>query len=575
MRRLSQICFVLLMATACHQATDDIKTIASDYVDTWVSFYPSQALSAGLAEAAFDFEDLSPQHIHGWLVFNQQALARIQALPAPASLDDEIDRRLLKRQVNRELYRWGEIEAHRTDLRPYSALINHSLTPILVRKNLSGPQRINSVISRLRGLTRLCEAAQSNLANGRPASIEAAIRDIQSTATFIEENLVSILGSTPDAQQNELMVASGETAEALRTFTHWLIEDLLPRSSLSDAYGEDQYAAELALAFGSSMTSSKLEQIASTEIHTVRELMAELAGSYWPQARTGSAPKDFGDLVLPVLADMELNRASDQQEFLQQFMDLIDRSERFLIEKDLIDIPEQRTLFTALSPSHFAGAAVGGVYSAGPFDPEAETLFYLPTVPDSAAETSRDGFYRSFNNHFNSTIITHEIYPGHYLQLKVAAYHPSRVRALFATEDFTEGWASFCEQMTLDVGWDADQPLTRMAHLRKRLENAVRAYVSVQVHCRNWDRDALETFAVNTGLLPPQFAENLWHRALLTPIQIPSYFVGFQTINTVYESERTRLGDQFSIKDFNNAIVQSGGIPLDLLSDYLLADKDS
>ena len=266
---------------------------------------------------------------------------------------------------------------------------------------------------------------------------------------------------------------------------------------------------------------------------------------------------------------MEDHRASNQAEFLQEFLDLIDRSRLFLEEKDLIDLPEHETLFTALSPSHFAGAAVGGVYSAGPFDPEAETLFYLPSVPDSAPVSAKDGFYRSFNTHFNTMIITHEIYPGHYLQLKVAASHPSRVRPLFAGDDFTEGWASFVEQMTLDAGFDDDQPLTRMAHLSKRLENAVRAYVSVQVHCRGWSADELGVFAVETGLLPPQFAENLWHRALLSPIQLPSYFIGFRVFDDALRGERERLGERFSIKAFNNAVVDSGGIPMDTVGEYL------
>ena len=110
------------------------------------------------------------------------------------------------------------------------------------------------------------------------------------------------------------------------------------------------------------------------------------------------------------------------------------------------------------------GAAVGGVYSSGPFDPEAETLFYLPSVADEAPEKTKNGFYRSFNNPFNSMIITHEIHPGHYLQLRYAAQHPSAVRPLFAGDDFTEGWASFCEQMMLDEGWDEDLPLTRFPH---------------------------------------------------------------------------------------------------------------
>jgi uncharacterized protein (DUF885 family) len=123
--------------------------------------------------------------------------------------------------------------------------------------------------------------------------------------------------------------------------------------------------------------------------------------------------------------------------------------------------------------------------------------------------------------------------------------------------------------MTLDSGWDDDRPLTRMAHLRKRLENAVRAYVSVQVHCRGWDRDQLQAFAVETGLLPPQFAENLWHRAVLTPIQLPSYFVGFRVFDEAFQREQTRLGEAFLAKDFNNAVIASGGIPLDILDEVL------
>jgi uncharacterized protein (DUF885 family) len=108
-----------------------------------------------------------------------------------------------------------------------------------------------------------------------------------------------------------------------------------------------------------------------------------------------------------------------------------------------------------------------------------------------------------------------------------------------------------------------------MAHLRKRLENAVRAYVSVQVHCRGWDRDRVHGFAVERGLLPPQFADNLWHRALLTPIQLPSYFVGFRTFDAAWHGERDRLGAEFSATTFNNAVLASGGVPMDLLGEVL------
>jgi len=572
MRFTLLVCLIFLTLTGCQPTPDspsgeDISSIADNYLEVWSGFYPSQALMAGEAGAVMQLEDFSQSAIDAWLAANRQTLSRIRNLPEPSSIDDRIDRELLKGQIEREIFAWEEAEIHRTDPQTYSNLINHSLTAVLVRGNLTPEMKIEAVMNRLNGLQRLCEAAKHNLLNGRPSATESSIRDIRSTASFFEDTLLAALDITDEnPNRDALAAAAAQTATELTTLADWLEGGL--ELTLGDAYGEDLYAQKLALAYGAHLTPEILERIAMEEIETVRALMEDLARTSWDL----DASTDFDDLIGSIMAEMESHRAANQQEFLQEFLDLIDRSRAFLAEQDLIDLPEHETLFTAISPSHFAGAAVGGVYSAGPFDPEAETLFYLPSVPDSAPETAKDGFYRSFNSHFNTMIITHEIYPGHYLQLKVAAGHPSRIRPLFAGNDFTEGWASFCEQMTLDAGFDDDRPLTRMAHLRKRLENAVRAYVSVQVHCRGWSRDQLSVFAVETGLLPPQFAENLWYRALLSPIQLPSYFIGFRVFDEAYEREEARLGETFSIKEINNAVVDSGGLPMEMLAEYLEAE---
>jgi uncharacterized protein (DUF885 family) len=68
---------------------------------------------------------------------------------------------------------------------------------------------------------------------------------------------------------------------------------------------------------------------------------------------------------------------------------------------------------------------------------------------------------------------------------------------------------------------------------------------------------------------PPQFADNLWHRTALTPIQLPSYFLGYRIFDEAWRRERHRLGESFSPKAFNNAILASGGVPMDLLDEML------
>lgn len=574
MRRLTLVCLIMVLVCGCQQPPGDVTVLADEYIDAWASFYPSRALTAGSAEAAFAFEDLSPARVDNWIELNRRTLERIVSAAPAESLEIEIDRRHLERRIRSEIFRWNEFEAHLRNPLFYSSLINHSLTPVLVRQNLSPDQKFDAVLTRLQGLELLSSRARNNLVDGRPAAIASAARSIASTAEWIQDGLAGALQLEAESERYDAFLErSAATGRALAELAEWLDYRLSFQSSLEDAYGEAHYARELALAYGAELTPDRLEAIAELEIETVRKVIAELAQDYWEETQSGPAPEDFNLLVDPALEAMEANRAASQQEFLEVFIDLVDRSEEFLRNHDIADVPQQRTLFTDLSPAHFAGAAVGGVYSAGPFDPEAETLFYLPSVPDTASEQVKEGFYRSFNNHFNSMIITHEIYPGHYHQLKAAAYHRSRVRPLFTGNDFTEGWASFCEQMMLDAGWEDDLLLTRMAHLRKRLENAVRAYVSVQVHCRGWGQNRLRAFAVETGLLPPQFAENLWGRALHSPIQLPSYFVGFRAFNAALEKERNRLGDDFNLRDFNNSVLQSGGLPMDMLEEYLVASS--
>jgi len=109
------ICLFFSTLLGCQQPSDGIQAIADDYLDGWAGFYPSRALSAGRIEAASRLEDFSSEKTEEWVIFNRQALARVQSLPGPAVLDDRIDRQLLEGQIRRELFRWVESESHRTD----------------------------------------------------------------------------------------------------------------------------------------------------------------------------------------------------------------------------------------------------------------------------------------------------------------------------------------------------------------------------------------------------------------------------------------------------------------------------
>ena len=114
-------------------------------------------------------------------------------------------------------------------------------------------------------------------------------------------------------------------------------------------------------------------------------------------------------------------------------------------------------------------------------------------------------------------------------------------------------------------GWDDFNKLTYLSHLKKRLENANRAYNSVQVHCFGWTEEQVDEFSRDRALLAPQFAKSLFGRLERGPMQMTSYFMGKDMFMDVLNTEMERLGEAFDVLTFNDVILKAGAVPMDML----------
>ena len=99
--------------------------------------------------------------------------------------------------------------------------------------------------------------------------------------------------------------------------------------------------------------------------------------------------------------------------------------------------------------------------------------------------------------------------------------------------------------------------------MRKRLENANRAYTSVMVHCKEWTKEDVMQFSTETSLLAPQFAKSLWGRLMRSPMQMTSYFLGGKQFTDLLAAEKARLGADFNLKKFMDTVMQVGPIPIE------------
>ena len=564
---LYALTLVFCLYSGMVQATPDLNDTIESYIQTWAGFYPSKAFRNGLRAAAWEFEDFSGNRVGEWIAYNRRTLDMLEAR-SDLSDNEQIDMRVLRRQTRRELERWQHDMVLVNQPVWYAGIISQALTYILVREQFTPEEKLDAVLQRLKGVQSLCNLGITNLRNGSGERTRRAVEVLERTKTFYRDSLPELMRDWSRRNQHvQVTQVINDTVNTVDALLRHIRETVLPDASIPDRLDDRDYERKLRIYTDSDLTPAQLRDSAAAEIEEVRRLMAIEAEAWWNEQGSDSPmPADENELLEAVMAEMERARSDNRSDFLNLFRELTDRAERFLVQNDLATVPLPRTIYVGLSPDHFSGAAYGGVYAAGPFNPGADTLFYLPSIPDDSTPEQKNGFYRSFNDHFNTMIIAHEIYPGHYLQLKVAAGAAPALRTLFANGVYVEGWGTFSEELMLDAGWDDHNRLTRLAHLRKRLENATRAYVSVMVHVHDWDKDQLMEFAVARGLLPPQFALNLWVRVMNNPLQIPSYFLGFHGFRKLWQEEQARLGDSFTTREFVDSVLQAGPIPIDALT---------
>jgi uncharacterized protein (DUF885 family) len=119
-----------------------------------------------------------------------------------------------------------------------------------------------------------------------------------------------------------------------------------------------------------------------------------------------------------------------------------------------------------------------------------------------------------------------------------------------------EGWALYAEQLAAEQGWYEGDPKGLLGQLDKELFRARRLVVDTGLHAKRWTRQQ----AIDYGI-PPHEVE----RYVVMPGQACSYKIGMLKILGLREKARRELGEKFSIKEFHNAVLRAGTVPLAVL----------
>ncbi len=163
-------------------------------------------------------------------------------------------------------------------------------------------------------------------------------------------------------------------------------------------------------------------------------------------------------------------------------------------------------------------------------------------------------------------IAYHEGIPGHHLQFSIAQELPNLppFRKFAEYNAYSEGWALYAETLGHEMGFYQD-PYSEYGRLENLMWRSIRLVVDTGVHSEHWSRQQMIDFFHQHTAMDDQNIETEVDRYIAWPAQALGYKLGEMTILRLRERARQELGAKFDIRQFHNAVLEHGPLPLDVL----------
>jgi uncharacterized protein (DUF885 family) len=168
-------------------------------------------------------------------------------------------------------------------------------------------------------------------------------------------------------------------------------------------------------------------------------------------------------------------------------------------------------------------------------------------------------------------LMCHEGRPGHQLQIPVANELDNlpKFRRYAYYNAFGEGWALYAETLCDQPMGLYTNPYSKFGYLDYQMWRAVRLVVDTGIHEYGWTRaQAVKYMQDNTALTDQNIATEV-DRYIVWPGQALSYMIGEQTILKLRAEAKEKLGDKYTLKDFDDVVLGQGSLPIAVLKDVV------
>lgn len=575
MKKIILFQFVLLFSLiSCtkNTATGDaaFDKLSEDYIKGYLDWRPQSGVALGLHEYDGKLSNLGKASMAAEITRLKEYDQKLSTIDsASLSTKKYYDLKILKASIKNELYNFEDLKVYSKNPMTYAGSIDVN---IYIKRNFAPlEQQIKSIIAIENEAPKFYENAKANLQDSLALPhIKLAIDIAKGSASFLGTDLLLAL---KDVKNDSLMKAFSEAnkkaIDAINDYATFLEKEKLPKANNKYAIGKENYQKMLLYGEGITMSADEILAIGMKELAKEQASFDAAAKIINPNKKPIDVYNDT-QKEHPTAANLIPDSRKNLEEIRQ-----------FLLDKKIITMPSEVRVKLEETPPFARSTSTASMDTPGPFETKAtEAYYYITPVYPKWTPKEQEDWLAQFNYYTTDVVSIHEAYPGHYTQfLHLNASDASKIRKIFGSYAFIEGYAHYTEKMMLDAGFGNNGDAVKAAKYRiaqsgDALLRLCRLVVSIKTHCYGMNVDEATKFFMDNW----HQGENPSRQEAMRGTYDPGYLfytLGKLQILKLREDYKKQEGDNYTLQKFNDAMLDNGMPPIQMLREILLQDKKS
>ncbi len=556
------ILFLALVTCPASAKKQTFGDLSLEILEKLQSFYPVRATEMGIHSydhRLADFSSKSVKQMIKDLTEYEKKLYKFQK--TKLSQHERINVRLIKSNVDVALLDLKQIAWHKKCPQLYADEAIDGIYYLMLSQHAPLSERVVSVINRMKAVPALLTTARRNLKKPPKIYIDAAASSLESGIQFYKDIAGELMQKFPE-RADEILRVSTQARESMNDFLAYLTE-LTPGPGTAFAIGKDNFDYKLKHEYFLDYDSDSLLKIGETLLKDAQAAYR----AYEENVETNHQNGQDSVFVPSVFT---------KQDILDYYNWEARQVRIFLEENDIVTIPEKVAPVTVVETPYFLRNMVAGIayQPAGPFDTVQNAYFYVRPIPDDLDRAQLEARFRYVHRRGFKGSVVHEAFPGHHLQLQLAGLNTDPVRKWQFNRMMIEGWALYCEEMVYHAGlFGEEDPVQWLGILGGIRFRAARIVADVKLHtgqftyqeCVDWMNEILDV----TSESGKRYIETEVRRYTLQPTIPMTYLIGKTEIMNLRGAAMDRYGEEFSERQFHDALLAEGAIPPLLIWDTM------